>query len=160
MHIRNATPADLPRFMELYHSHIGTDGITWDEHYPSEEIAGDDIEHGNAFCMVDEEGQILAVVSIEDDEMAETLSCWTKEYSPARYVSRLGVKKGYENRGIAKQMIVHVMQVLKQRGIKCARYLVSPGNQHAIDAYSKMQFVLKGTDGVFGHQWLCYEKLL
>lgn len=52
------------------------------------------------------------------------------------------------------------MAEMKARGIKTARYLVSPGNEAAMRAYRALAFDFSGEADAFGQHWLCYEKRL
>lgn len=163
MKVRKAVMADMPEIMALYRSHIGEEGVTWDEEYPNEEIYEKwDVMQGNLFCMTDEENGdvIAAVVSIEDDEEANECSVWDRSLEPALHFARVGVRKGYEGRGLARQLIGHVLEEMRRRGMRGARYLVGRDNVRAQAAYRPLGFALAGQIHFYESDFLCYEKAL
>lgn len=159
MLIRQGTPADRDEVMALYRSHIGEEGVTWDEEYPNEEIFDTwDVGQDNLFCMIDEEnGKICAVVSIEDDTGANEKPVWNRKLEPALHFARVGVAKGCEGKGLARKLIRHVLDVMRERGMRGARYLVGKENLRAQAAYRALGFHLAGEIHFYEHDYLCYE---
>lgn len=161
MIVRKGTMEDMAEVMALYRAHIGEEGVTWDEEYPNEEIFETwDVGPGNLFCMIDEEngGVICAAVSIEDDEGANVFPLWDRSLEPALHFARVCVKKGYEGRGLARQLIGHVLEEMRARGMRGARYLVGRDNLRAQKAYSALHFRCAGEIHFYEHDYLCFEK--
>lgn len=161
MYIRKGTMEDMAEVMALYTSHFGEEGVTWGEGYPNEEIFEKwDVLPGNLFCMIDEEngGVIAAVVSIEDDDEANIFPVWDRALEPALHFARVGVKQGYEGRGLARQLIAHVLEEMRARGMRGARYLVGKDNMRAQKAYAALQFHYAGQIRFYEDEYLCFEK--
>lgn len=160
MTIEKASAADQAEILALYRSLIGQPGCTWCEEYPDEEIVAEDLRSGSLYC-ARENGSIVGAVSVEwQDEEIERFDCWSKENEPAAYLSRVAVSREMQGRGLAKDLMRYAMAEMKTRGMKTARYLVSPGNEAAMRAYRALAFDFSGEADAFGQHWLCYEKSL
>ena len=163
MYIRKGTLADKAEVMALYASHIGEEGVTWSEEYPNEFIFEEmDVKEGNLFCLIDEENgnAICAVVSIEDDEEANAIDVWDKRLDPALHFARVCVKKGCEGRGLSRVLIEHVLDEMRLRGMRAARYLVAGENLRAQAAYRALNFRFAGTVHIYDHDYLGFEREL
>lgn len=141
--------------LSFYHSFIGTEGCTWDENYPGLEHIHMDIDAGHLFLLKDEKG-IVATISIDSDEQVDLLKNWT--IPNAKEAARLAVRKDMQNTGIARKMLLWLMEELKNRGYEGIHFLVSPGNPAALASYEKLSFENRGTVFLYGHEWYCYEK--
>ena len=163
MYIRKGTLEDKAEVMALYASHIGEEGVTWNEHYPNEEIfEEEDVKPGNLFCLIDEENGnvIAATVSIEDDTEANKMPIWNRENEPCLHFARVCVRHGYEGRGLARQLISHVLEEMKRRGMRAARYLVGRDNLRAQAAYRPLGFTCAGEIHFYEEDYLGFEKPL
>ncbi len=156
----SATEEDQEEILSLYRSAIGTEGCTWSMEYPNEDILKDDIEHQRIFCMKNQSGEIVGIISIDVDEEVGKLACWTEGLKPAAELARLGVKRQYQNMGIAKLLLEGAMRELVRRGYKGVHFLVSKTNEKAIRAYAGMGFRVSGECNLYGENWWCYEKEL
>ncbi|MDE7366160.1 MAG: GNAT family N-acetyltransferase [Lachnospiraceae bacterium] len=156
----SATEEDQEEILSLYRSAIGTEGCTWSIEYPNEDILKDDIEHQRIFCMKNQSGEIVGIISIDVDEEVGKLACWTEGLKPAAELARLGVKRQYQNMGIAKLLLKGAMRELVRRGYKGVHFLVSKTNERAIRAYAGMGFRVSGECNLYGENWWCYEKEL
>ena len=141
--------------LSFYHSFIGTEGCTWDENYPGLEHIYMDIDAGHLFLLKDEKG-IVATISIDSDEQVDALKNWT--IPNAKEAARLAVRKDMQNTGIARKMLLWLMEELKNRGYEGIHFLVSPGNPAALASYEKLSFTNRGTVFLYDHEWYCYEK--
>lgn len=157
---READTDDKDEILKLYRSVIGTDGCTWSEDYPNEDICSKDIFRHDLFCMEDEMGGIIAAISIDLDDKVDSLKCWKHSMGKMAELSRLVVKEEYQNRGLAPQLINKVIEILKSRGYKTVHYLVSKYNKKALASYKKLDFKKVGECDLFGEEWYCYEKSL
>jgi len=158
--IELADISDLKEIMELYHSVIGTEGCSWNEYYPDEEIIREDIEAGTLYCAKNNEGNIISAFALSEDEEVDELECWSKDILPVKEIMRLVVKLDYQNQGIARIMLQYGMDTLKEQGYEGVHFLVSKGNQKAIRSYSKLNFMNVGETTMFDNEWYCYEKKL
>ena len=161
MIVRKGTMEDKSEVMALYRAHIGEEGVTWDEDYPNEEIFETwDVGPGNLFCLTEEDGSIVAAVSIEDDEEANAIDVWDKSLDPALHFARVCVKKGYEGRGLARKLVEHVLEEMRRRGMRGARYLVAGENLRAQAAYRALNFRFAGKVRIYDHDYLGFEREL
>lgn len=153
-----AEPSDEAAVMEMYHAMIGTDGCTWNMDYPSEENFRADVADERLFCLKDEKGELISVISIDKDPLVDALPVWIKHEEPSGELARLAVRADCQNRGIARRMILAAMEVLRLRGYASARYLVSKTHMRALASYAKLNFVCVGESDLYGHEWYCYQR--
>lgn len=155
---REANNNDKNSIMKLYSSAMGTEGCTWSAEYPNEEICDADIARHDLFCMENEQGEIIASISIDKDEQTDSLSCWSSAKGKMAELSRLVVKNEFQNQGLAPSIVREVLQVLQDRGYKTVHYLVSKHNKKALASYRTLDFTQVGECDLFGEEWYCYEK--
>lgn len=155
--IRNATINDKEEILNLYKEQIGREFCPWNEHYPSEEEIAFDLSRDALFVMIDNE-KIIAAVSIDKDDAVENLPCWNKKIAPGGELSRLAVSVEYQNRGIARKMILHGMEELKKRGFKSIHFLVNRLNEKALRSYEPLGFDNVGECFMYEQNFYCYEK--
>lgn len=159
MTFQQATQEDAKEILILYRAAIGSDGCTWSMDYPSEETIAFDMKRDALFCIKDG-NEIVGAISQDMDEAVEALTCWSPHLKPAGELSRLVVKEGYQNQGIAKELLKGGMNVLKERGYQGVHFLVCKNHNKAINAYKKLEFTRVGECELFGHPFWCYEKML
>lgn len=155
-----ADVSDEEAVMGMYRSMIGTDGCTWNMDYPNEENFRLDVADERLFCLKDAQGSLIAVISIDQDALVDALAVWKKHEVPSGELARLAVSEKYQNRGIARQMILAAMEVLRLRGYGSARFLVSKTHTRALRSYAKLSFECVGESDLYGHDWYCYQKSL
>lgn len=160
MIFENATKEDKKEILELYKSLIGTPGCVWTDIYPDEEEIDFDLRREALFCMRDDDGKIAGVISIDEDEAVEKLTCWSKELQPSGELARLGVRQDCQNQGIARELLKKGMEEMKKRGNKSVHFLVCKTNIKAIRSYEKLCFNTVGECEMFGSPYWCYEKAL
>lgn len=159
MMFRNATDNDFNEIFSLYRAAIGTEGCTWNEYYPDEEILKEDLKRKDIYCLT-ENNEITGAVSIDEDEAIDNLSCWSPQLIPCGEIARLVVKESRKNNGIARILLKNAMEKMKERGYKGAHFLVSKNHIRAIRSYSKLGFTCVGETTMFDVDWYCYEKEL
>lgn len=155
-----ATEADKDAVLRLYQEQIGREFCFWDEDYPGEETIGFDLSRDALFVMKDESGEIIAAISIELDEEVDRLDCWTPSLQPGGEFARLAVTPACQNRGLAREMVAHVLNELRQRGFRSVHILVNRDNAKAIRSYAHFGFRTAGECRMYGQRFLCYEKEL
>ena len=79
--------------LKLYRSLLGTPYCVWTEDYPTEKEVEFDFSRDALFCMRDDDGNIIGVISIDDDPNVECLTCWSKTMVPSAEVSRVGISE-------------------------------------------------------------------
>lgn len=157
--ITNATIADTDEILALYRTMLyGAAG--WNENYPSEETIDYDLQRDSLFVMKNDEGQIIATITIDLDEEVEKLDCWSDELTPGGELSRLCVRADMQGQGIAKKMMLHAFSVLKKRGKKSVHILVKQGHAVALAAYTPLGFVTVGECELFDKKFVCMEMQL
>ena len=158
--IAMATAQDTEAVLRLYREQIGRAFCFWDETYPGTETIEDDLSRDALFVMKNEDGEIIAAISVEEDENVDRLDCWDPALQPAGEYARLAVKPACQNRGLARKMVFHVLSVLKERGFRSVHILVNRDNFTAIRVYAHFGFHTAGECEMYGQHFLCYEKEL
>ena len=153
-----ALASDVPEITKLYEQAKGTEYCTWNEHYPNPEITQGDLERNALFCMKTEDGEIVGAISIDDDKEVENLPCWSEELKPGVEIARLVVKKEWQNKKIAANMLENLLKVIADRGFKNAHYLVDKNHKKALAAYKSLNFVRVGESSLYDGNWWCYER--
>lgn len=152
-----AVSEDADEIMELYKSMIGKDGCTWSEEYPTEETLFNDIDRKNQFCLKDDNGCIIAVISIDEDEMVRELAVWSSKYRNAGELARLAVCEKYQNKGVAKELIRCVRQEMRNRGYDGIHFLASKTNPAALACYKNLDVEITGDAYLYDTDWWCFE---
>lgn len=152
-----AVSEDADDIMELYKSMIGRDGCTWSDEYPSQETLFNDIDRKNQFCLKDDNGCIIAVISIDEDETVRGLAVWGSKYENAGELARLAVSEEYQNKGVAKELIRCVRQEMRKRGYDGIHFLASKANPAALACYKKLDVEIIGDTYLYDTDWWCFE---
>ncbi len=144
--------------LALYKTMLG--GLAdWDEHYPTMAHINDDMARGNLFVMTEGE-DILATISIDEDEAVAQLPNWNPELEPAGELSRLCVRKNCQNRGLARVMMEYAFDQLRGRGCKGVHILVREGHVVALRSYLRLGYVPAGSCRLYEKDFVCYERPL
>ena len=155
-----ATEADTAALLRLYRAQVGREFCYWTEEYPGEDTIAYDLSRDGLFVMKEENDGIIAAISLELDEDVDRLDCWTPSLQPGGEYARLAVAPEMQNRGLAREMVTHVLVVLKQRGFRSVHILVNRDNIKAIRSYAHIGFRTAGECEMYGQHFLCYEKEL
>lgn len=152
--IINASKSDREEILNLYRSMLhGPAG--WNESYPSEETIDFDLSRNALYVMKDEQGEIIATITIDQDEEVEKLKCWS--VYPSKELSRLCVREDKWNQGIARQMMQHAFGVLQAEGMKGVHILVKKGHDAAFKSYGKFGYNIVGECRLFEKEYVCME---
>lgn len=160
MIITDATRQDTEAILALYKLQLGREFCPWTEAYPGLQEIEFDLSRNALFVMKEKSGAILAAVSIDEDEAVAALPYWTEKLAPGGELARLAVHPDYQNRGIARQMLLYAMERLKKRGYKSVHFLVNRHNVKALRSYDKLSFQIVGTCEMYEQPFYCYEKEL
>ncbi len=92
------------------------------------------------FCMRDDDGNIIGVISIDDDPNVECLTCSSENHGAvSRSVPGVGVTRNFRAEN-AQKLLVGVMEELKNRGYQAVHLLVAKDNVKALRSYDKLNF--------------------
>ncbi len=163
--IRLATEHDKEEIFQLYRSLIGTPGCSWDEDYPAMEDIESDLAQQALYvlCSVEEQtahSPILAAVAAGREEDLETVTCWSSDIQRPCGLSRLGVRREFQNQGLAKELVSAMEQEAIRRGFDGIHFFVSKTNPAALAVYQRLGYRSCGEATMFGVNWWCYEKAL
>ncbi|MGN0775184.1 MAG: GNAT family N-acetyltransferase [Candidatus Ventricola sp.] len=163
MRIERAKPEDVQGVYALYHALMDAPGCTWSEDYPSQELVESDVEGGKTLVLREPSGQIAAAIALlapEDEPEYDELASWDETVMRWAILSRLGVAKAHQGKGLACFMLSAAMDAARTEGCDGVRFLVARRNLIAQRSYSKLGFDICGTCERWGERWLCYQKRL
>ena len=157
--IEYATEKDRAQLLALYRAQVGKEFCPWDDEYPGNETIDYDLSR-NALIIMREGNEIIAAISLEEDEDVDGLEFWSPDLQPSGNMARLAVSPNEQNKGIAKIMMQFGLDELKKQGKKSVHFLVNRHNIKAIKSYSKFGYNVVGECNMFEQEFLCYEKEL
>lgn len=155
-----ACEKDKQEILGLYKAQLGRQFCPWDEHYPGEKEIDMDLSNQALLILRNDAGEIIAAVSIDEDENVDKLPQWSKELAPGKEAARLAVRPDYQNQGLAQKMLGFAMEEIKKRGYKSIHFLVNKQNIKALRAYSHLNFQQVGEVFMYEQPFYCYEKAL
>ena len=156
----HGTASEKEEILALYKSQLGREFCPWTEFYPTEKEIDFDLSRDSLFVMKNKAGRIIAAISIDLDANVEALPCWSTSLQPGGELSRLAVATDCQNQGIAREMLKHGMDVLRNRGYLSVHFLVNKYNIKAIRSYDALEFQIVGECNLYDQPYLCYEKAL
>lgn len=154
--IITATREDKEEILALYRTML-YGPADWNEYYPDEETIEFDLSRNALFVMKNSQEQIIATISIDEDEDIEKLDYWSSELMPSAELSRLCVRKDMQNQGISRQMMRYVFEILKKEGKKGVHILVKTGHEAALSSYRALGFQTVGECNLFDKDFICME---
>ena len=102
--IKRAVEADKEEILALYRTRL-YGPADWNEYYPNEETIEFDLSRDALFVMKNDAGELMATISIDEDEEVDSLTVWDENIAPAGELARLCVREDMQNQGIAKEMM-------------------------------------------------------
>ncbi len=154
-----ATSDDTEEILALYRTHL-YGAADWTQDYPNLDTIEFDLSRNALYVMKNEKNEIIATISIDEDQEVNALPNWNPDLAPGGEVSRLCVRKDMQNQGIARLMMQHVFQIMKEQGIKSIHILVKTGHKVAMASYSKLGFRQVGECHLFEKDFWCLELVL
>jgi len=148
-----ATRGDINTVVGIYRSLYGMPGSTWDEGYPNEETAEQDISRGWLYVLK-EQGAIVAVASIGDFRELGEME-W-KPKNPCE-LARIGVSPKFHRQGIGSLMLKHCIEIAKAQGFDGMRFLVAKINARALAMYEKNGFERCGEAVMYDIDFFQYQ---
>ena len=158
-YIRSAVKEDTQKLLELYHSMIGG-AAGWNEYYPGIETIESDLSRNALLVMENEKGELLASISIDDDESVDSLKCWDETLLPGAELARLCIRKEYQNKKIARMMMAYAINVLRKHGKRSVHILVRKGHEVAMRSYTHLGYEKVGECSLYDMQFVCMERAL
>ncbi len=158
-YIRSAVKEDTQKLLELYHSMIGG-AAGWNEYYPGIETIESDLSRNALLVMENEKGELLASISIDDDESVDSLKCWDETLLPGAEPARLCIRKEYQNKKIARMMMAYAINVLRKQGKRSVHILVRKGHEVAMRSYTHLGYEKVGECSLYDMQFVCMERAL
>lgn len=152
--IMRALPSDAEEIAEIYRSLIGMPGCTWDDHYPNIEFVKRDIANGNQFKAV-VDGRIAGAAYCGAYEERRVLECFDG-YERLGEFGRVGVRREYHGKGVARAMLEFLKNNAKQRGFTGIALLVGRNNAAAMRLYERIGFKNVGESDIYDTEWYCY----
>ncbi len=160
---RPATADDADAILALYHACAAWGPVygnsSWNEFYPAREEIDFDLGVDGLFVMTCDKEIIAAISLIPHDDLDE-LDCWRQV--PSCVPVRLAVHPHWQRSRsrIAERMMAFICRVAKERGYQALRFLAAESNVPACRLYDSLNCEKKGTAEMYGHQFICYEKLV
>ena len=155
--IFHAEEKDKNEILDLYRTQIGREFCAWDEHYPCEHEIDFDLSRDALFIMKDDDGRIVAAISLDDDKLVNDLTVWNKDLQPSCEFARVAVLPELQGRGIARKMVKYALDEMKNRGYISVHFLVNKYNIKAIKSYAAFDFNVVGECFLYDQDFLCYE---
>lgn len=154
--IQLAQPSDAEEIAEIYHSLIGMPGCTWDETYPTIDFVRRDIESHSLYKAVDGD-TIVACAYLGEFEELERPECFDKTVRNFGEFSRVAVRREYQRRGIARELLEYLIKEAPKRSYDGIALLVGTENHSAIALYEKIGFKRCGSGNLYETDWHFYE---
>ena len=157
--IKKAAEEDRNAILKLYRTRL-YGPADWNEYYPNEETIEFDLSRDALFVMKNDAGELIATISIDEDQEVDSLTVWDENIAPAGELARLCVREDMQNQGIARRLLQYGMEELKKQGKRSVHFLVCKTNKKALRSYEKLHFDVVGESDLFDEDWWCYEKEL
>jgi ribosomal protein S18 acetylase RimI-like enzyme len=166
MHLRPATPADIPAIMQVVRAVVplmrSAGNLQWDDDYPNPEAFARDIARTQLW--VAELGpRIAGMAALTTDQEPEYADVGWDITAPALVVHRLAVHPQFQGLGVASALLQQAEQVAAQRGLPELRVDTNTQNPVTQRLLPKLGYRLVGEIGLAfrpGLRFYCYEKLL
>ena len=157
--IKKAAEEDRNAILKLYRTRL-YGPADWNEYYPNEENIEFDLSRDALFVMKNDAGELIATISIDEDQEVDSLTVWDENIAPAGELARLCVREDMQNQGIAKVILRYAFDALKEQGKKGVHILVRKGHAGAIACYTALGFQQVGGCSLFEKEFICMEREL
>ena len=166
MHLRLATPADIPAIMQVIRRVVplmrAIGNLQWDDDYPNPEVFTRDIAL-NQLWLAEIDGNIAAIAALTTDQDPEYAHVGWDITTPAVVVHRLAVHPDLHGLGVAAALMQQAEAVARDRGIHELRVDTNSENPATQRLFPKLGYRLVGEIGLAfrpGLRFYCYEKHL
>jgi len=166
MHLRLATPADIPAIMQIVRRVVplmrASGNLQWDDDYPNPEAFSRDLALSQLW--VAELGlRIAGMAALTTDQEPEYAQAGWDITTPAIVLHRLAVHPDLQGLGVAAALIQQAEAVARDRNIHDLRVDTNSENPATQRLLPKLGYRLVGEIGLAfrpGLRFLCYEKRL
>ncbi len=159
MEFRCAVAKDVPYVARLYESVKYTGFCVWDEEYPTQTDATQDMRAECLFVLEDQ-GQIIGACSIVPEHEMDHLPCWTSPHATSAEIGRIVLDRRFQGRGLAKHMVRALLEETARRGFAYVRISVEKNNAPALATYGSLGFDKVGEAPMYGAFYCLMEKKL
>ena len=166
MHIRLATPNDLPALMSLVQRVVpimlAAGNLQWDESYPNEAIFQRDIRLEQLW-VAEQDASIAGVAAITTDQELDYAQVGWDISEASIVVHRLAVDPAFRGAGVARALMQKAEEVATERGITVLRVDTNTQNEATQRLFPKLGYLLAGEISLQirpGLRFFCYEKRL
>ena len=94
--IKKAAEEDRNAILKLYRTRL-YGPADWNEYYPNEETIEFDLSRDALFVMKNDAGELIATISIDEDEEVDSLTVW--EHCAGRRIGEIVCQRGYAESG-------------------------------------------------------------
>lgn len=167
MNIRNTTPSDIPRLMEIFteaRSTIAALGIDqWQDGYPNEQVVAEDIQMNRSYCL-EQDGQIWGTFVLVPEEPCYdriTEGSWLTQTENYIAIHRVAVAVAKRGQGLPTLIMSYAADYAAALGKDSLRIDTHLGNLVMRRMLEKQSFQYCGT--IFlasGASRVAYERLL
>lgn len=162
--VRAAVSADLEALWALVGravAHMNASGNPqWGADYPTRAHYVGDLEAGELYVAVNEEGRLLGCACINGDESPEYAEvAWTYT-GPVLSVHRLAVDPAVQRQGVATALLTHAEDLARGRGVKALHVDTYAKNDRMQALFTKRGYVRRGDISLHGRplRYPCFEK--
>ena len=153
---RSAGPEQIPAVTALWNSLKGTAYCLWDEFYPTEKEAQNDVAEGVLYCLYAPDGTPVAAGTVKHLEEHDSIAPWQGK-NPCDLL-RIGVDSFYQGKGVASRFLRELIGIAHSGGFDSMRILVGKENLVALKLYQSAGAVIRGEHFSWNTHWLCMEK--
>ncbi|MHB1315424.1 MAG: GNAT family N-acetyltransferase [Christensenellales bacterium] len=162
--VRKADRRDLDKVTVMFQQAIRAmiaNGIDqWDDLYPDREVLSDDIEQQQLYLLADRDDIFAAfVINRKCDEQYKA-GCWAYDGSGAAVLHRLCVNPKFQSKGLGKQTVVLIENMLLEEGYTSLRLDAFSGNPIALRMYESLHYEKVGEASFRKGLFYLYEKPL
>ena len=128
----------------------------WDEHYPSREVLGEDID-ARHMHVIRVDGEVVGFVTLDDEEPDEYQSLAWRYPAPALVVHRLTIDPPYQRSGLARRLMEFTQSEASARGYGSIRLESFVANRRACSLYERSGYRKVGVIEFRAGPFCCYE---
>ncbi|MBQ8496608.1 MAG: GNAT family N-acetyltransferase [Clostridia bacterium] len=159
MEFLKATAADIAAVVTIYDAVRNSEFCAWNEYYPTQEHAVQDMETGCLYVLK-EDGEVITCASVEPIAEDDDLPFWKINDGTHREISRVAVAPGHQGKRLAGKIVGMLLEELKRNGVSSIHLLASKTNPPAFRTYRALGFDFIGECYRYGTDYFVCEKIL
>ncbi|KUG07027.1 GCN5 family acetyltransferase [Solirubrum puertoriconensis] len=166
MHIRRATPADLPAILNVVRRVVplmqAAGNYQWEADYPNEAVFQADIEREQLW-VAELAGQVVGVAALTTDQDSEYAQADWDAAEQAVVTHRLAVDPEVQGKGIAAALLQQAEVLAAEWGLRSLRVDTNSENKATQQLFPKLGYRFAGEITLAfrpGLRFYCYEKRL